>query len=119
MMNKGFAPDFEYTFRFHKSKFEWIAAMLALVIEYEFEGHEVERMKLSLADNNGVQNDKDGSGLHYGKKGAMYLSITVDVPDSDKISIFIATSKKFQPQVEFINLLQCTYEGFHKFRTYQ
>jgi hypothetical protein len=34
--SKTFNTDYEYSFWFYKSKFEWILEMLALLIDYEF-----------------------------------------------------------------------------------
>jgi hypothetical protein len=117
-IEKTFNPDYEYSFWFHKSKLEWIIEMLALVIDYEIIDGELDGMLLNLDTTNNKDASKWSGGLHYGNKGTLYLSMALDAEDTDKIFISISTNKKFQPQIEYLDLLQCTYEGFHKFRTY-
>jgi hypothetical protein len=117
-MDKTFNTDYEYSFWFYKSKFEWILEMLALVIDYEFAEGELEGMKLALENTNNQDPSKGTGGLHYGNSGTIYINMALDIENKDIVSISISTLKKFQVQIEFIDKLQCTYEGFHKFRSY-
>jgi hypothetical protein len=117
-IDKTFNTDYEYSFWFYKSKFEWILEMLALVIDYEFTEGEIDGMLLDLYQTNSDDPSKWSGGLHYGNSGSMYINMALDVEKRDIVNISISTMKKFQPQIEFIDKLQCTYEGFHKFRTY-
>jgi hypothetical protein len=117
-VEKTFNPDYEYSFWFHKSKFEWILEMLVLLIDYKFSDGEIEGMLLSLANTNDEVGSKWSGGLHYGNKGTMYINMALDAEDKDIVHISISSSIKFQSQIEFIDLLQCTYEGFHKYRIY-
>jgi hypothetical protein len=117
-LDKIFNTDFEYSFWFYKPKFEWILEMLALIIDYEFADGEIEGMKLSLVNTNNNNASKWIGGLHYGNKGTFYINMALDAENRDIVSISISTMKLFQPQLEFIDKLQCTYEGFHKYRTY-
>jgi hypothetical protein len=117
-IEKTFNPDYEYSFWFHKSKFEWILEMLALIMDYKFTDGEVDGMIISLTNTNDEDGSKWSGGLHYGKKGTMYINMALDADDKDIVHISISSTVKFQPQIEFIDLLQCTYEGFHKYRIY-
>jgi hypothetical protein len=117
-VEKTFNPDYEYSFWFRKSKFEWILEMLALIIDYKFTDGEVDGMLISLTNTNDEDGDQWNGGLHYGKKGTMYITMALDTEDKNIVHISISSTVKFQPQIEFIDLLQCTYEGFHKYRTY-
>jgi hypothetical protein len=117
-IEKTFNPDYEYSFWFHKPKFEWIMEMFDLVMDYKFSDGEVEGMLISLANTNNEDKSKWNGGLHYGNKGTMYINMALDAEDKDMVHISISSTVKFQPQIEFIDLLQCTYEGFHKYRTY-
>jgi hypothetical protein len=117
-IEKTFNPDYEYSFWFYKPKFEWIMEMLDLVMDYKFSEGEVEGMLISLSNTNDEDGSKWSGGLHYGKKGTMYINMALDAQDKDIVHISISSTVKFQPQIEFIDLLQCTYEGFHKYRTY-
>jgi hypothetical protein len=116
--DKTFKTDYEYAFWFYKSKLEWILEMLALVIDYKFADGEIEGMKLALETTNSEDPSKWSGGLHYGKSGTFYINMALDAENRDIVSISISTLKKFKAQIEFIDKLQCTYEGFHKFRTY-
>jgi hypothetical protein len=116
--DKTFNTDYEYSFWFYKSKFEWIVEMLALVIDYEFADGEMEGMLISLANTNNEDASKWSGGLHYGNKGTLYINMALDADDKEILHISISTMQKFESQLEFIDLLQCTYEGFHKFKTY-
>jgi hypothetical protein len=118
MIEKTFNPDYDYSFWFYKPKFEWIMEMLDLVMDYKFSDGEVEGMLLSLANTNDVDKSKWSGGLHYGNKGTIYINMALDAEDRDIVRISISTNTKFKAQIEFIDLLQCTYEGFHKYRTY-
>jgi hypothetical protein len=92
--------------------------MLALIMDYKFTDGEVDGMIISLANTNDEDGSKWSGGLHYGKKGTMYINMALDAEDKDIVHISISSTVKFQPQIEFIDLLQCTYEGFHKYRIY-
>ncbi len=117
-IEKTFKPDNEYSFWFYKHKFHWILEMLDLVIEYGFSKGELEGMLLSLtATNNEVASKWEG-GLHYGQKGTMFLNMALDSENKDIVHLSISTSQKFKSQIELIDLIQCKYEGFTKFRTY-
>jgi hypothetical protein len=117
-IEKTFNPDYEYSFWFYKPKFEWIMEMLGLVMDYKFSDGEVEGMLISLANTNYEDKSKWSGGLHYGIKGIMYINMALDGEAKDIVHISISSTVKLQPQIEFIDLLQCTYEGFHKYRTY-
>jgi hypothetical protein len=92
--------------------------MLALVIDYEFADGEIEGMKMQLEKTNNQDSSKWSGGLHYGNSGTFYINMAMDVENRDIVSISISTLKKFQAQIEFIDKLQSTYEGFQKFKTY-
>jgi hypothetical protein len=92
--------------------------MLDLVMDYKFSDEEVEGMLISLANTNDEDKSKWSGGLYYGNKGTLYINMALDVEDKDMVHFSISSTVKFQPQIEFIDLLQCTYEGFHKYRTY-
>jgi hypothetical protein len=115
---KTFNPDYEHSFWFWKTKFSWILEMLALVMDYDFTDGEVDGMLLSLNNTNDEDKSKWSSGLHYGNKGTMYINMALDAENRDIVHISISANTKFKAQIEFIDLLQCTYEGFHKYRTY-
>jgi hypothetical protein len=115
---KSFNTDYEYSFWFYKSKFEWILEMLALVIDYDFTEGELEGMLNDLSQPRNDDPSKWSGGLHYGESGSMYINMALDAENRDIVNISISTMKIFQPQIEFIDKLQCTYEGFHKYRTY-
>jgi hypothetical protein len=117
-VDKTFNSDYEYSFWFYKSKFEWIMEMLGLVIDYEFADGEIKGMELDLKNTNNQDPSKWSGGLHYGNSGTFYINMALDPENTNIVSISISTMKKFQPHIEFIDKLQCTYEGFHKFRTY-
>ena len=115
---KTFNPDWEYKFWFYKHKFQWIMEMLDLVFDYEFADGEIEGMLLALAKTEGKQRDPFVGGLHYGKNGTMYLHLELDAENNDIVHLLISTNQKFESQIKLIDLLQCTYEGFTKFRTH-
>jgi hypothetical protein len=117
-IEKTFNSDYEYSFWFYKSKFEWILEMLSLVIDYEFADGEIEGMKLGLANTNNNDASKWNGGLHYGNKGSFYINMALDAENRDIVFISISTMQQFKPQIELIDQLQCNYEGFHKYRTY-
>jgi hypothetical protein len=117
-MEKTFNSDYDYSFWFWKTKFEWIMEMLSLVIDYDFADGEIEGMKINLANTNDTDGSKWSGGLHYGNKGTMHINMTLDKENRDMVHISITTNTKFKAQIEFIDLLQCTFEGFHKYRTY-
>lgn len=112
-IEKTFNPDFEYSFWFWKSKFNWILEMIAMVIEYEFTDGELEGMLLDLQHTNNEDGSKWSGGLHYGKNGTMYINMALDADDRDKVSISITTKQRFQSNLEFIDHLQCKYNGFY------
>jgi hypothetical protein len=118
MTEKTFNPDYNYTFWFRKSKLDWILNMLGLIIDYAFEKDEINGIMLSLANTNDQDGSKWSGGLHYGNKGTMYITMALDNEDKDIIHMTISTAKKFQSNIEFADLLQCTYEGFHQYRSY-
>ena len=117
-IEKTFNPDYDYSFWFHKPKFLWIMEMLALLTDYDFAIGEIDSMLLSLENTNDTDASKWSGGLHYGNKGTMYINMALDAENRDMVHISITTKKEFQTRLEFIDLLQCSFEGFHKFRTY-
>jgi hypothetical protein len=116
--DKTFNTDYEYSFWFYKSKLVWILEMLSLVIDYECADGEIDGMKLALEKTNNQDPSQWCGGLYYGNNGTFYINMALDIENKDIVSISISTMEKFQAQIEFIDKLQCTYEGFHKFRTY-
>jgi hypothetical protein len=92
--------------------------MLALVMDNKFSDDEIEGMLLSLENTNNEDGSKWNVGLHYGNNDTTYINIALDKRDRDIVHISIYTNTKFKNQIDFIDLLQCTYEGFHKYRNY-
>jgi hypothetical protein len=113
---KNFNPDYEYSFWFWLPKLKWILEMLALVIDYEFMDGEINGMKLSLNTTNNENPSKWSGGLHYGNKGTMYINLALGNENRDIIYISITSNAIFAEQIKFIDLLQCTYDGFYKNR---
>jgi hypothetical protein len=98
-IEKTFNPDYEYSFWFFKSKFKWVLEMLALIIDYEFAEEEVEGMLYSIFYSNDVDKSTWVGGLHYGKKGTMYITMALDEDDRDIVHILISSNTKFQSQL--------------------
>jgi DNA-dependent RNA polymerase auxiliary subunit epsilon len=116
--SKLFHCDYEYSFWFFKTKFEWILEMIGLMVDYPFAEEELIGMELSLADTKDEDPNKWSGGLYYGNTGSLYINMALDTENRDLVHIRISTTKQFQAQIEFIDKLQCNYEGFHKFKTY-
>lgn len=112
-IEKTFNPDYDYSFWFWKTKFKWILEMLGLAMDYNYSEGEIDGMEISLRNTNNEDGSKWSGGLHYGNKGTMYINMALDNEDRDKVFIQITSSKKLQAQIEFIDLLQCTYQSFY------
>jgi hypothetical protein len=113
-IEKTFNPDWEYNFWFYKHKFTWIMEMLGLVIDYEFSPGEIKGMQLDVEKAYTNKSTALSGGLHYGNKGTMYLGLKIDEDNSDIVQVLISTSKKFEAEIKFVDLLQCTYDGVYK-----
>jgi hypothetical protein len=112
-LDKNFNPDYEYSFWFWQPKLQWILEMLALVIDYTFVNGEIDGIRLSLNDTNNEEPKKWSSGLYYGNKGSMYISMALEAENRDMVNILIASNQIFEEQIIFIDLLQSTYNGFY------
>jgi CO dehydrogenase/acetyl-CoA synthase beta subunit len=110
-----FNPNDEYSFWFWRHKFHMVFEMLALLIDYEFAEGELEG---NISGLEGTNNEDDSkwfsSGLHYGKKHAIYIKIAQDAEDRDIIHIFIAFNSVLKERIEFIDKLQCSYKWMEK-----
>lgn len=94
MSNKiALNPEFETTFWFWKTKFEFVLETLGILIEYDFDKNEIEGMKISLqkTDNESIENWI--GGLHYGKKDVLYIKLAQNREDNQMIYIFISGRK--------------------------
>jgi hypothetical protein len=69
--SKKFNTDYEYSFWFYKSKFDWILEMLGLLIDYKFADGELEGMLADLSQTTNNDPSKWSGGLHYGNSGSL------------------------------------------------
>jgi hypothetical protein len=113
-IEKTFKPDWDYNFWFYKHKFAWVMEMLDLIYDYEFADGEIEGMLLDVEKAKQEKSTALSGGMHYGKKGTMYLGLKLDEENSDIVHVVISTSKKFEAEINFLDLLQCKYDGVCK-----